>query len=404
MSLAAPEPSQKPPSRKNKQGDRGWLSAGGYSKRQITVGVLGTFLGHIWLYLLFSSGFFEPGPIPESSDPYQEFSIELEAPEAQEPEPVYTKTNPDVPENEPDETNRFGARDQQAANEEAPEEIDPDNEPATESDDIIETDEFLTGSLVEPLVAPPPAPEAQEQETQEQPRPVQPPSTNQPLIQALDASGMPLKKEIPLFGSQEDAEDESGIAEHKYDKMEEAPTNVTDLFEGEEEEGEETEQTVEKSPQVSPSVAAQPTLEAIHTAEGVPSPRPRPQLPRVVTSPVRNSNLGVSNIGVVSADSRSSELGEYADRLFETISLYWNDLANRSAAELDKSVVKVRFRLGNDGAVLDIEILEGTTAKAAGIYLCREAIQRSSPFAPWPQSIVDLYGDYKDVFLTFNYF
>ncbi|MDQ8185194.1 hypothetical protein QEH53_06355 [Pelagicoccus sp. SDUM812002] len=373
-----------------------------YSRDQVLVGVLGTVLAHIWLFYMLSLGLLKTQPV-ESEDPYREFSIELAQPEEEEEEQVYTETNPDVAENEPDETNRFAARDQQAANEELPDEIDPENRPAVESDDNVETDQTITGSLDEPLLAPPPSPDPSEQAAQEaQQQQAQPPSPNQPLLQAVEDSSVAQRNEVPLFGSQEEREDESGIADYDYSKLEEAPTNVTDLVEGEEEDGED-EKTVEDSPAVSASVARMP-VEGLESEDGIPSPRARPQLPRLPSAPTRNSTLGVSTVGKLSVDAKASKFGEYMERLIETVKLNWDDLVQRSSAEERQSVVKIRFMLNKEGFVTDIEILEGTTSRAIGIYMCRQAIERSVPFGPWPEGLVDLFGDEEDVTFNFHYY
>lgn len=393
-------PAETAPSKRRKAG-------GGYSTEQWVIGVGGTVLAHLLLLLFLMLGKFTVDPL-EANDPYRDFSIELEAPvEKEEEEQFYTETNPDVPENEPDETNRFGARSQQAANEEKPEELDPENRPANESDDDIETDQVLAGSLYDPVSAPPPSesPDEEQQEpVEEQANPAQPPSPNQPLLAAVDAGGRALQKEIPLFGSQEEAEDESGLAEHVYDQLEEVPTNITDFIDGEEAEDGEAEQTVDESPELVGAPRARPTLEAIQTRDGIPAPRARPQLPRLPSGPTRDSRLGVSSVGRLAVDAKASKFGEYMERLIETVKLNWDDLVERSSADERKSVVKLKFILNQHGIVEDIEILEGTTSRAIGIYMCREAIQRGVPFGPWPEGLVDMFGTEEDITFSFHYY
>ncbi|MBK1878868.1 hypothetical protein [Pelagicoccus mobilis] len=402
MSVVSPPRSRQSPASKPKKRRKGAM---GYTREQWVIGVGGTICIHIWLILFLMFGKFTVEPM-ETVDRFKDFSIELEAPlEPEEEEQVYTQTNPDVPDNEPDDTNRFSARNQQAANEEKPEELDPENRPANESDDNIETEQVLSGTLYEPLPALPPSesPNEESQEPEEQSTPPQPPSPNQPLLAAVEDGGQTLKKEIPLFGSQEEAEDESGLAEHVYDKLEEAPTNITDYIEGEQDEGE-TEQTVEESPELVGAPRARPTLEAIQARDGVPTPRARPQLPRLPSGPTRDSRLGVSSVGRLAVDAKASKFGEYMERLIETVKLNWDDLVERSSAEERKSVVKIKFILNQHGIVEDIEILEGTTARAIGIYMCREAIQRGVPFGAWPEGLVDMFGTEEDITFSFHYY
>lgn len=373
-----------------------------YSREQVVVGVVGTLLAHLWLLYMLSLGFLKTEPI-ETENPYREFSIELSAPEEEEEETFYTETNPDVAENEPDDTNRFAARDQQAANEEKPEELDPNERPAVESDDIVDTDQVLTGSLYDPVLAPPPAPEPAETSENQETQAAQPPSPNQPLLQIVDASSKAKRKEVPLFGSQEDEEDESGIADYDYTKLEEPATNVTDLVEGDEEDGEDVE-TLDESPAQPASIASVAVAPASVADDGIPSPRARPQLPRLPSVPRRDSKLGVSSVGKLAVDAKASKFGEYMERLIETVKLNWDHAVHRSSSVERKSVVKIRFILTSEGLVSDIEILEGTTSRAIGIYMCRQAIERSVPFGPWPDGLVEMFGEEEDVTFSFHYY
>jgi len=267
---------------------------------------------------------------------------------------------------------------------------------------LVETEQLLTGSLYEPLPPsgnPAEESEASEEEAQEPDAPQQP----APLLQAVTQSEGSLRKEIPLFGSMEDSDpDESGIADFDYDKLDQAPTNIIDLVEGDSDTGEtqgegaESEsRQAESAPQVAVSARA---------VDGLPSPRPRPQLPRLPSAPTRDSRLGVSNKGTLAVDAKASEFGEYMERLIETVKLNWDALLQRSAVEEIKSVVKLRFVLSRNGSVRDIEILPGTSSRVIGKHMCIEAVRRGVPYGPWPQGLVDLFGEEEDITFTFHYF
>lgn len=378
-----------------------------YTAEQWVIGIGGTVLAHVLVVLFLMLGNFSGDPV-SAANPYRDFSIELETPEEPEEEkPIYTQTNPDAPDNEPDETDRFGSRNQQAANEEKPEELDPDNRPANESDDTLETDQVLSGSLYDPI---PPAaqsesPEEAQDAAEERASPAQVPLPEQPLLAAFDEGGRAVQKEIPLFGSEEEAEDESGLAEHVYDQLEEAPTNILDFSEGElEEEEGKAEETIADNPDLIGAPRPRPTLEAIHNRDGVPLPRARPQLPRLPSGPTRDSRLGVSSLGQVAVDAKASKFGEYMDRLVETVKLNWDNLVERSSAEERKSVVKIRFMLNHLGQVSDIEVLEGTTSRVLGRHMCIEAIQRGVPYGPWPEGLIEVFGEEEDITFVFQYF
>lgn len=356
------------------------------SRKSLIAGIVGTILFHLL-------GFFGlPGDVfsTEQSDivnRFREYEIEL-APEIEEPEQQYTQTNPDAPENEPDDTNNFAARDQQAAQEELPDEIDDLNRPSSESEDDIETNQFISGDLSPPEFSPPPSPQQSQEQEQLQEAPLlAPKNQTQPLIKA-----------IPIAGQQEEKDpDETGLAEVEHDE-DESPTNVNEYIQGEAEEGEEQEQGAANAQPLSLPQNAQEALEASE-----PSPRPRPRLPKVAPGPVANKSAGVSRTGTIAVDAKFSEFGEYMERLIEIVSARWNSLADEAAAKENNSKVVLRFVLTKDGLISDMETRPGTTAKVIGIYMCRTAIEEGMPYGPWTEEMVEVFGLDEEVNFTFYY-
>ncbi len=369
---------------------------GNYTREQVIVGLLGTLLAHIWMFYMLSLGLLKT-EAPKQEDKYREFSIELAAPEAPEEEQIYTQTNPDVAENEPDETNRFAARDQQAANEEKPEEIDPDNRPAVESDDVFESDDIIDGEFDESMEA-----FVGDFDSEEDGM-----DSRNDLFQAASQSSSPssasadgtlaLRNQEPLGGGIEKGEaDDSGIVDYDYSQVEEIPTNVTDSIVGVEAVGDGGNEDQLDHPSF--GVIGEELL------DNLPSPRPRRQLPRIRDYVTQDSSAGVKAIGTIAVDARGRELGEYAERMFEIVSLYWDDLWRRNNVLIPRSIVKIEFTLTKEGLVKDLQIVEGTEAKALAIYMCRESILSAAPFAPWPDGLINAYGDEKVVGIEFYYY
>jgi len=356
------------------------------SRKSLVAGIVGTILFHLL-------GFFGlPGDVfsTEQGDVvnrFREYEIEL-APEIEEPEQQYTQTNPDAPENEPDDTNNFAARDQQAAQEELPDEIDDLNRPSSESEDDIETNQFISGDLSPPEFSPPPSPQQSQEQEQVQEAPLlAPQNQTQSLIKA-----------IPIAGEQEEKDpDETGLAEVEHDE-DESPTNVNEYIQGEAEEGEEQEQVAATA---QPLSLPQNPQEALEASE--PSPRPRPKLPKVAPGPVANRSAGVSRTGTIAVDAKFSEFGEYMERLIEIVSVRWNSLADEAAAKENNSKVVLRFVLTKDGLISDMETRPGTTAKVIGIYMCRTAIEEGMPYGPWTEEMVEVFGQDEEVNFTFYY-
>ncbi len=360
-----------------------------FSRRSLIAGVIGTILFHLIGFLWMPSDVFTTERA-EIQDRFRDYEVELMPPEEEEPEQVYTQTNPDAPENEPDQTNNFAARSQQAAQEEKPDELDQENRPSVESEDDIETNQFLTGDLSPPEIAPPPAPESQEQEETET-------AEERPLL-VPQFETLPLEKQIPILGEQEEKDpDETGIAEIDHEEKD-APTNVNEYLKGEAEEGEEKEQ---EAAALQPFVAPQSAQLSPDYSE--PSPRPRPRLPKVAPGPRGNRVPGVSRTGTIAVDAKFSEFGEYMERLIETISVRWNSLADEAAGKESNSKVVLRFILTKDGYVEDLKLLPDSTAKVIGIYMCRTAIENGAPYGPWTPEMVAVFGHEESVTFSFHY-
>jgi len=360
------------------------------SRKSLIAGLVGTILFHVIGIFWMPEDIFttERGEIVNR---YRDFEIELERFEEEEPEQSYTQTNPDAPENEPDDVDTFAARSQQAAQEELPDEIDPENRPTSESEDDIETNQFITGDLSPPEFSPPPAPLSQESEENE-------PSEPQPLITPITPT-QPLAQQIPIPGEQKEKDpDETGLAEVDHDETE-APNNVNEYIKGEAEEGEEDAQEFAA---LRPAVDPQNPQQVSDPSE--PSPRPRPRLPKVAPGPVRNHLPGVSRTGRIAVDAKFSEFGEYMERLIEAVSARWNSLANEATVDERHTKAVIKFVLDKNGYIRDMENMPGTTSKFLGIYMARTAVEDGAPYGPWTPEMVEVFGDDEEVTFSFHYY
>ena len=360
------------------------------SRKSLIAGLIGTVLFHLIGIFCMPQDIFTTER-EEIVNRYRDFEIELEPPQEEEPEQSYTQTNPDAPENEPDDADTFAARSQQAAQEELPDEIDPENRPSSESDDDIETNQFITGDLSPPEFSPPPAPLSQESEENE-------PSEPQPLITPITPT-QPLAKQIPIPGEQEERDpDETGLAEVDHDEAD-APTNVNEYIQGDAEEGEEDAQEFAA---LRPAVDPQNPQRVSDASQ--PSPRPRPRLPKVVPGPVRNYAPGVSRTGRIAVDAKFSEFGDYMERLIEAVSARWSSLANEATVDERRTKAVIKFVLDKNGYVRDMENMPGTTSKFLGIYMARTAVEDGAPYGPWTPEMVEVFGDDEEVTFAFHYY
>ena len=358
----APQPVESRPTRASfPLEDRRWQS------RSITAGVIGTILFH--LLFIFS--------VPRSvlqvddadrEDRFQEFDIEIVS-EPEEPEPRYVETNPQAPDNEPDETANFSARNQQAANEELPDEISPDQTPATEGEDLP-SEKIISGDLNPPLpvFAPP--------EPQQDPSDLSIPMTVPSNPERID----------PLPGFEDDvivSEEGTGMTE-----AEEVPNPVVADAPVE---GVEAD-TNEIRPFSPP---------AVQVTER-PVPQPRPRLPRAPPGPVRTQRSGVSQTGSVAYDAKFSQFGDYMERVVEVVTQRWHAMAAARSYRETSSTVQLEFKLRADGSIADLYTI-ATNSKALGILLCRSAIEQGSPYGPWTEDMRQVLGDEQTITFTFRY-
>ncbi len=343
-----------------------------FTRRAVLVGLLCTLLFHVVGIWVVPDDFFEP-ELSERSTQQKEYEILLVDPEVEE---VYTQTNPDVPDNVPDETDRFAARNQQAANEEVPDEIDPENMPASESEDDIDTNQFLTGDLEMPVLAPPPV-------------------TPQEASQVSEIAPQ-MRREVPIFGEKEDVEpDGTGVAEYEFEEKFEEATSVAEFLDGEVEDGEDFGEKMDNPNHESSILISQDYVP--------PAPRARPQLPKVAPGLVRNSNAGVSRVGTIAVDAKFSEFGEYMERLIEGVSAHWTTLSRERKTKGSSGVVYLSFKLTQDGFIEELKTEPETRSKAIGIYLARAAVQDGSPYGVWTKEMVTVLGEDEIVRFSFHY-
>lgn len=95
-------------------------------------------------------------------------------------------------------------------------------------------------------------------------------------------------------------------------------------------------------------------------------------------------------------------LKEYDKKMTDRIYERWRK-ENRDRKVAGKGVVTIGFRLGADGNVSDVHIIE-TSLQGAAVSACEGAVTMSAPFDPWPEDIHRLLeGKPREVLLNFQY-
>ncbi|RKX28186.1 MAG: hypothetical protein DRP71_17645 [Verrucomicrobia bacterium] len=334
--------------------------------RSITVGIIGTILFHLLFVFSLPSSYFLLDP-SEGEKPYRQFDIEIIS-EPEEEEPRYVETNPNAADNEPDNADNFSARNQQAANEEAPDDLSPDRTPATEGEDLP-SNKIISGDLNPPVpsMAPP-----QEEEISQDSLPTTLPSNPEKID--------------PLPGFEDDVivDDEgTGMTEAEESAR---PTEAEELVEGIEADTNDD----------------RPFAVESYEQTQRPVPQPRPRLPRSPPGPIRKQSSGVSATGAVAYDAKFSQFGDYMERMIEVVTQRWHALAESRSYREISSTVRLEFRLHEDGRVDELVTVD-TNSRALGILLCRSAIEQGAPYSTWPQDMRDVLGESQTITFTFFY-
>ncbi len=114
---------------------------------------------------------------------------------------------------------------------------------------------------------------------------------------------------------------------------------------------------------------------------------------------VPDRNTSAKADGVESSDSKITT--PYDQRIISAIQARWHDLVRKKKTVQGKVVVE--FELLKDGRVRGLRAVE-TTVDGWQTKLCLQAIEDTSPFPRWPQSLVEqTKSDTRSIRLTFHY-
>jgi hypothetical protein len=338
-----------------------------YRKSSLIAGAVGALLFHLLFVLGIPSSYLILDP-SERSPSTKEFDIEIvSAPEEEKVLPKYVETNPNAPDNIPDETINESSRNQQAANPDPVEELSSDRSPSSKSDEDIPSEKILSGDLeVQPLTASP--------------------SVEQPEREASEPreAGDP-RKTNPLPGYEEDevvSEEGTGMMESEdfQNVIVDAEKVVSEDNESEEE---------------------RPLLVETNAQPDGQSPKRRLSV-KVPSGPIKSQRAGVSQAGKIAYDSKLSEYGEYMERFIEAVSLRWNHISRGSAVHESNSFVKIEFKLTKDGLIRELEIVDATSSPIARLN-CRKAVSDGQPYAEWSEEMMTVFGEEKIVRFRFTY-
>jgi hypothetical protein len=338
-----------------------------------------TLLMHLLVFLALPERIFPAQRQAKENEPVV-YEIDLVEPQDMR----YVEANPEAPKNEPDRSEQYSFRAQQAADESPL--SDSSNLPKVDGEE--ESMKIVQGELQQAEPVPPGvySPNARPgegegteggkpgAEAQPMPEPVQP-------VPAPDfIQQKPVAEEGP--GSRDEPQ---GQAQEVFEQADpDAPINV-----------------------YRPPVEVQPEVQAGDgsggAAEARPSPRARPRLaPDLITGPILKSEGSARRRGRLALDATFSEFGEYEQQFYAAIQIGWYQEIEFFQPIDTATRVHVRFRIKADGTVDNVEAVQSNASEIATV-ICETAITKRSPFRPWTQEMVRVFGTERWMNVVFNY-
>lgn len=297
----------------------------------------------------------------------------------------YVEANPEAPENEPDRKNTYSFRAQQAADEAA--EVSKGDAPKVDGEDLSQ--KIVQGSVEQPeptlseggVFAPPG--EFGEDSTENDA--AVPASTFMPP--------MPLPS-APDFIKQKPEVDEGPGSS----------LQISGLSQQVSEEHLDTDQPIQLYRPESESPQNQDTsAENSGTVQAKPMPRKRVTLPPdLVYGPLMRSEGSTGRRGRIAIDATFSQFGEYERQFYAAVQAGWYQEIDFFQPIDTSTRVVVRFRIQSDGTIDEVTILHSTASEIATL-ICQMALTKRSPFRPWTEEMVQVFGDERVMEVAFSY-
>ncbi len=164
---------------------------------------------------------------------------------------------------------------------------------------------------------------------------------------------------------------------------------------------------VEATQGTKPSEASPPQAPASPHAPSAPSPPSVPTTDREVLAAKSRLDGGVGRAGRLAFNSEESPFASYDKKVIAKIGANWNYLIEERFYGETVGQVMVSFKIVNDveahsARVSEVRI-ERNSANAVLAGYCVQAIEKSAPFGPFPESLRLIVGDSRDASVMFNY-
>ena len=134
-----------------------------------------------------------------------------------------------------------------------------------------------------------------------------------------------------------------------------------------------------------------------------PIPMVRPKLSAEITKgPTMQSQASANKFGIIALDASFSEFGEYEQQFYSALQVGWyNEVAFYKPLD-SGTEVSISFILKSDGSIHSVSVLSSTAGLIATT-ICESAITKRSPFRPWTQEMIQVFGEQKELKVRFYY-
>ena len=332
-----------------------------------------TLMLHVVLFLLLPDELFMKQSVVQ-----QEEAIELTLRKLDPEELQYVEVNPEAPENEPNRSNNYSFRSQQAADENP--DASPDNVPTVEGE--AASRKIVQGAVNSP--APTPVESGVYTLSEE--------LVEEQSASANVAQSLPIISPAPDFIQQKpEVEEGSGSRLKVSDFSKQVPEENMDM----------PLQLYRMDSANQPSQNTNRTSDV--AAEAKPLPRKRLTLsPDLVHGPLMRSKSSASRRGTISLDATFSQFGEYEQQFYAAVQAGWYEEINFHQPIDTSARVVVQFRIHADGTIDEVKVLDSTATKIATL-ICQTALTKRSPLRPWTKEMVKVFGQERVMEVTFLY-
>ena len=136
-------------------------------------------------------------------------------------------------------------------------------------------------------------------------------------------------------------------------------------------------------------------------------PKTRPKLPPdLIHGPLMKSTSSAPRTGQIAIECRLHPYGVYIQEMLQSIEEQWNQLARGSIHYLQRDRlpgrISFRFKLEASGHIKDLSRIDNEGYSLAA-ELCRQAIASRVPFGEWTEKMINDFGLSDEMTLNFQY-